>query len=99
MTLPPYPTYKPSGVEWLDDVPEHWEVKRGRFCINVNPRSSRLRSLQPNDEVSFVPIVNGGTPSSSEESYWNGGVNSITPEDLGRNDVKRIGGSATNSLS
>ena len=56
MTLPPYPTYKPSGVDWLDDVPEHWEVKRGRFCINVNPRSSRLRSLQPNDEVSFVPM-------------------------------------------
>ena len=54
MRLPPYPTYKPSGVDWLDDVPEHWEVKRGRFCINVNPRSSRLRLLQPNDEVSFV---------------------------------------------
>ncbi len=24
----PYPRYKPSGVEWLGDVPEHWEVKR-----------------------------------------------------------------------
>ena len=24
----PYPAYKPSGVEWLGDVPEHWEVKR-----------------------------------------------------------------------
>lgn len=23
----PYPKYKPSGVEWLGDVPEHWEVK------------------------------------------------------------------------
>ena len=21
----PYPTYKPSGVEWLGNVPEHWE--------------------------------------------------------------------------
>ena len=27
-----YPNYKPSGVEWLGDVPEHWEVKRlGQF--------------------------------------------------------------------
>jgi len=26
--LPAYPKYKPSGVEWLGDVPEHWEVKR-----------------------------------------------------------------------
>ena len=22
----PYPAYKPSGVEWLGDVPEHWEM-------------------------------------------------------------------------
>ena len=21
-----YPNYKPSGVEWLGDVPEHWKV-------------------------------------------------------------------------
>jgi len=31
----PYPDYKPSGIEWLGDVPEHWEVFRlgqiGRF--------------------------------------------------------------------
>lgn len=26
MTLKPYPKYKPSGVEWLGDVPEHWEL-------------------------------------------------------------------------
>ncbi|MDD2996755.1 MAG: restriction endonuclease subunit S [Paludibacter sp.] len=23
-----YDTYKPSGIEWLGDIPEHWEVKR-----------------------------------------------------------------------
>lgn len=28
MRLPAYPRYKRSGVEWLSDVPEHWEVKR-----------------------------------------------------------------------
>jgi hypothetical protein len=22
----PYPSYKRSGVEWLGEVPEHWEV-------------------------------------------------------------------------
>ena len=26
----PYPAYKPSGVEWLGDVPEHWEMQRLR---------------------------------------------------------------------
>ena len=30
--LQPYPAYKPSGVDWLDDVPTHWEVLPGRAC-------------------------------------------------------------------
>lgn len=24
----PYPAYKDSGVKWLGEIPEHWEVKR-----------------------------------------------------------------------
>ena len=27
MSFPRYPAYKPSGVEWLGEVPEHWEEK------------------------------------------------------------------------
>jgi hypothetical protein len=26
MSFPRYPKYKPSGVEWLGEVPEHWEI-------------------------------------------------------------------------
>lgn len=28
MRLRPYPKYKSSGVEWLSEVPEHWEIGR-----------------------------------------------------------------------
>jgi type I restriction enzyme S subunit len=56
MRFAAYPKYKPSGVEWLGDVPEHWDVKRGRFCMDVNPISRRMRTLRPEDEVSFVPM-------------------------------------------
>lgn len=28
MNYPRYPAYKDSGVEWIGDVPDHWEVKR-----------------------------------------------------------------------
>ena len=27
----PYPTHRPSGVEWLGDIPSHWEVSRLKF--------------------------------------------------------------------
>jgi len=29
--LDPHPKFKPSGVEWLGDIPEHWVPKRLRF--------------------------------------------------------------------
>lgn len=38
MKLKPYPKTKPSGVQWLGDVPEHWEVDRAKWstigCFN-----------------------------------------------------------------
>jgi type I restriction enzyme S subunit len=40
MKLPAYPKYKPSGVEWLGDVPEHWGVKRLRYLTAI--RKGRL---------------------------------------------------------
>ena len=32
--MKPYPKYKPSGVEWLGDVPTGWDVKRFRFLFS-----------------------------------------------------------------
>jgi len=31
----PYPAYKESGVEWLGDIPAHWEVKRLKRVFRV----------------------------------------------------------------
>ncbi len=32
--LRPYPEYKPSGVEWLGEIPEHWEVVRLKWLVS-----------------------------------------------------------------
>lgn len=37
MTFPRYPSYKDSSVEWLEEVPEHWEVKRLKYACHVFP--------------------------------------------------------------
>ena len=34
MSFPRYPKYKDSGVEWLGEVPEHWELKRTRHVFS-----------------------------------------------------------------
>ena len=31
----PNVSLKPSGVEWLGDVPEHWEVRKLRQCVSI----------------------------------------------------------------
>ena len=31
----PYPAYKPSGVEWLGEIPAHWEIKRLKSFASV----------------------------------------------------------------
>ena len=33
MSLPRYPEYKDSGVEWLGEVPAHWVVQRLKQSI------------------------------------------------------------------
>ena len=50
-----YEKYKQSGVQWLGEVPEHWEVKRLKFAINLNPVKSELNEQQ-DMLVSFVPM-------------------------------------------
>jgi type I restriction enzyme S subunit len=43
LSIKSYPVYKDSGVEWLGDVPQHWEVKRVKDIVKrigngVTPR-------------------------------------------------------------
>jgi len=51
-----YPEYKTSGVEWLGEVPAHWEVSRLRFNARLNPPKSEIRGLGSDKEVSFIPM-------------------------------------------
>ena len=49
MRLPPYPKYKPSGVEWLGEVPERWEVKRLKFILAVPLKYGANEAAELND--------------------------------------------------
>lgn len=45
MSLPRYPEYKPSGVEWLGEVPTHWKLFRLKDfarVVNGYPFDSKL---------------------------------------------------------
>lgn len=49
-----YEKYKPSGVEWLGDVPEEWTVTKIKYISELNPKKSNLEKLD--QECSFIPM-------------------------------------------
>lgn len=56
MSFQKYPEYKDSGVEWLGEVPAHWQVKRMRFVATLNPSKAEVRHWPGTTEVSFIPM-------------------------------------------
>ncbi|MEN8332511.1 restriction endonuclease subunit S [Acinetobacter pittii] len=40
MQFKQYPRYKNSGVEWLGDVPEHWNLKRFGYLFDENKKKN-----------------------------------------------------------
>jgi hypothetical protein len=55
--LKPYPRMKDSGVAWLGEVPEHWEVRRLKWCAGLNPSRTEARELLFADvPVTFLPL-------------------------------------------
>jgi type I restriction enzyme S subunit len=75
--LQPYPRYKPSGIKWLGDVPEHWEVDRfKRSSLRVTDGAHISPDLSSADFpfVSTVDISEGkidfdGCLRTSDECY------------------------------
>jgi type I restriction enzyme S subunit len=49
--MKPYPKTKPSGVQWLGDVPEHWEVKRLKMAAVLTDKKVEA------DEENPVPYI------------------------------------------
>jgi type I restriction enzyme S subunit len=64
--LDPNVRLKPSGVEWLGDVPEHWEVRPLKNCIRLGTSIS-YGIVQPGEHTSEgVPFVQTGNLTKQE---------------------------------
>ena len=53
----PYPAYRPSGVEWLEEIPSHWEVKRLKTFANVQLSNVDKKSEEGQAEVFLCNYV------------------------------------------
>ena len=63
----PYPKYKPSGIEWLGDVPEHWEVRK----LKTVTRFGYGDSLAADDRIDGEFFVYGSNGVVGEHDQAN----------------------------
>lgn len=64
--LRPYPAYRPSGVEGLGDVPEHWEVRRLKCWVRMND-AELPETTSPEFAFRYLEIGAVGTGFLKEE--------------------------------
>jgi type I restriction enzyme S subunit len=64
MSLPRYPKYKDSGVEWLGEIPEHWSVSRLKTIAKINMGQSPDND-DCNDAGDGVPFLQGNADFGS----------------------------------
>lgn len=65
-----YQSYKPSGVDWIGDIPVHWENRKFRFLFNEKKSVSNL-SLNCGS-ISFGKVIykdDEGVPDERKETY------------------------------
>ena len=68
--LNPQAPMKPSGIDWLGDIPAHWKVKRLRFLLNggtLNGLYKTKDAFDPGGIRSCKWEKRSGLPSSMEE--------------------------------
>lgn len=56
MTFSSYPNYKDSGIEWLGEVPEHWQIKALRYLsVCLDGKRIPLNGEQRADKQGDIP--------------------------------------------
>lgn len=46
---------KNSGVEWIGEIPEHWDLKRLKYALLLNPSKNEVSNIE-NIDVTFLPM-------------------------------------------
>ena len=82
-SLEPYPAMKDSGVPWLGEVPEHWDVKRAKTifqCVDVRSSTGEEELLTVSSDRGVVPRSSATVTMFKAESYV--GYKLCWPDDL-----------------
>ena len=80
MSFPRYPEYKDSGVEWLEEVPAHWDARRLKFLFTLQKRA-------PREDDGIVTAFRDGEVTLRSNRRTEGFTNAI--HEIGYQGVRR----------
>ena len=90
--LPINPPLKPSGTEWLGDIPEHWEVKKfGYISIVVRGASPRPAGDARYFDGDFIPWITVGEVTKDEKVFLTETETMLTEEGAANSRTIRSG--------
>ena len=69
-----YSSYKPTSMQWLKEIPSHWEEKRLKYFVTIKSGDA-IRNQQLSDEGEY-PVYGGGQCIGYSDRY------NSTAEDL-----------------
>ena len=52
-----YSRYKNSGVEWIGEIPEHWEVSKVKFLFDIQKGKTPKKLLDTNEKFSDIYLA------------------------------------------
>ncbi|WP_051530382.1 restriction endonuclease subunit S [Halomonas halodenitrificans] len=91
MSFPQYPEYKDSGVEWLGEVPAHWDVTPVRAFVE----EQTAKNVSGDEENYLSLMANVGVIPYAEK----GDVGNKKPDDLSKCKKVDIGDLVINSMN
>ena len=81
--LDPNVKLKSSGVEWIGDIPEHWQVRRLKFlCRNLNEQTFEKKPGDIYIALEHVESWTGRISLSGDESIFDSQVKRFQPDDV-----------------
>lgn len=69
MSFPRYPAYKDSGVEWLGEVPEHWDVAPLKRMLSLQNGSDHKHI----ECLDGYPVIGSGGPFACASEFMHDG--------------------------
>ncbi len=92
LSLKSYPTYKPSGIEWLGQVPKHWEIMPNRALFDEikdrNSSDERMLSVTIKKGVIYQSTLLQDTSKKDSSNLDRSNYKLVQPGDIAYNKMR-----------